>query len=174
MEVVGLEQLQRPWLGSPDYAIYVVWIMSVWAGLGISMLFFIGAMKMLSFEIIESAKIDGAGYWYILFKVILPQIKITIVNIYILSYIHCMTLFDYSYMLAGGGGEAGPGNCYDVMTLFFYRVAFGSTGAQMGGSFEVNSMGMGTTIACFLFTIVALVSFFQIKFTYRNMEVNTY
>jgi raffinose/stachyose/melibiose transport system permease protein len=130
-------------------------------------------MKMLDGSTIESAKIDGAGYWYIFLKIVMPQIKTTIMNIYILTYIFSMTVFDYSFILGGGQGNAGVNNGYDVMTLLFYRIAFGSVSA-MGGSFEINSMGLGTTVACLLFIIVAMISFIQIRTTYKGLEGGLY
>jgi raffinose/stachyose/melibiose transport system permease protein len=171
LKLVGLEQLQQPWLGMPQYGIYVVWLMGLWAGLGVSMLFFVGAMRTLPKDTLEAATIDGAGFWTTLFRIVIPQIRVTVVNIYVLTYIFSFTAFDYSFMLAGGTGSAGLNNAYDVMTLFFYRVAFGNVGG-MGGSFEVNSMGMGTTIACVLFFIIAIVSFVQLRIAFRMTQVN--
>ncbi len=143
--LVGLGQFEKPWLGMPGYGIYFVWIMGTFASLGVGMLFFIGAMKMLDGSTIESAKIDGAGYWYILVKIVMPQIKTTIMNIYILTYIFSMTVFDYSFILGGGQGNAGVNNGYDVMTLLFYRIAFGSVSAMNNwgeiGLFDIFQRG---------------------------------
>ncbi len=173
LALIGLGQLQKPWLGMPAYGITFVWIMGTFASLGVCMLFFVGAMKMLDDSVIESARIDGARYWSILLKIVLPQIKTTILNIYILTYIFSMTVFDYSFILGGGQGNAGVNNSYDVMTLLFYRIAFGSVSA-MGGSFEINSMGMGTTVACLLFVIVGIISFMQLRMTYKGLEEGIY
>lgn len=171
LALINLGEYQKPWLGVPEYGIYIVWMIGAWSGIGFGMLFFTGAMKMLPKDTIESAKIDGAGFWLILFRIIIPQIKITILNIIILTYIFSMTVFDYSYLLAGATGSAGIKNCYDVMTLFFYRIAFGNLG-EMGGTLEVNSIGMGTTIACVLFGIIMIVAFVQLKFAYKRTEAD--
>lgn len=173
LELIGLGQFQKPWLGMPGFGMFFVWLMGVFSSMGVCMLFFIGAMKMLDESVNESANIDGAGYWSILFKIVLPQIKTTFFNVYILTYIFSMTAFDYSFILGGGRGMGGVNGSYDVLTLLFYRVAFGST-SQMGGSFEVNAMGMGSTIACLLFIMIAVISFFQIKLTFKSLEENNY
>jgi len=57
----------------------------------------------------------------------------------------------------------------DVMALFFYRIAFGDNSA-VGGSTNVNAMGMGTTIACVMFAIVFVVALVQVFVTYRRTE----
>lgn len=167
LQAVGLGSLQRPWLGVPEYAIYIVWLIGAWSGIGVGMLFLVGAMKMLPRDGIESAQIDGATFWEILFRIVLPQIKVTIINLMILTYIGAMTVFDYSFLLAGSTGSAGVNNCFDVLTLFFYRIAFGNMGA-MGGSLEVNAMGMGTTIASVLFVLIMLVALALLGFAYRK------
>jgi ABC-type sugar transport system permease subunit len=69
----------------------------------------------------------------------------------LISYIVSMTIFDFSYIL--GGTSGGIDGSVDVMSLFFYRIAFGDNN-PLGGSISQNSMGMGTTIAIVLFFII--------------------
>jgi raffinose/stachyose/melibiose transport system permease protein len=129
------------------------------------MIYFVAAMKMLSDEVMEASYLDGAGYWRRFFSVIMPQIRSSIVNIAMISYIAAMTLFDFSYLL--GGVSGGINNSMDVMTLFFYRITFGTTGA-MGGTVSTNSVGMGTTIAVVMFAIIFVVALIQLRFTYKE------
>lgn len=163
MEMVGLGAYTRSWLGIPEYGIYIVWAMITWAGIGVGMMYFISAMKMLDMECLESAYIDGAGFWKRLWYIVLPQVKMTILNIVLIGYIFSMTVFDYSYLL--GGTEGGVNGSVDVMSLFFYRMAFGEN-TPYGGHISSNSIGMGTTIACVLFAMVFLVALLQIVVVY--------
>ena len=80
-----------------------------------------------------------------------------------------MTVFDYSYIL--GGTSGGINGSVDVMSLFFYRMAFGDN-TPFGGSVSSNSMGMGTTIACVLFAMIFVVALIQIFVVYRKGEDN--
>lgn len=164
---VGLGEHARPWIGIPDYGIYIVWAMTAWAGIGVGMIFFLGAMKMIDGEMIEAAYLDGAGYWRRFFAIVLPQIKMTVLNMLILTYIFSMTVFDFSFILGGVGG--GINRNVDVMALFFYRISFGDNSA-VGGTMNTNAMGMGTTIACVMFLLVFVVSVVQITTTYRQQE----
>lgn len=164
---LGWEGLIRPWLGIPEIGIYVVWIMIAWSGIGVGMMFLVGAMKMVPAECMEAAYVEGAGIWKRLFSVILPQIKITIVNLVLISYIFSMTLFDYSYILGGTAG--GIDGSVDVMSLFFYRTAFGDTN-PLGGRISQNSMGMGTTIACLLFLMIFVIAIIQITVMNKREE----
>lgn len=164
---VGLGEFARPWIGIPEYGIYIVWAMNAWAGIGVGMIFFLGAMKMIDGEMLEAAYLDGAGYWRRFFSIVLPQLKVTVLNMLILTYIFSMTVFDFSFILGGAGG--GINRNMDVMALFFYRVSFGDNSA-VGGTMNTNAMGMGTTIACVMFLLVFVVSVFQIILTYRQGE----
>lgn len=163
MEMIGLGAYTRSWLGIPEYGIYIVWAMITWAGIGVGMMYFISAMKMLDLECLESAYLDGAGFWKRLWYVVLPQVKMTILNIVLVGYIFSMTVFDYSYLL--GGTEGGVNGSVDVMSLFFYRMAFGDN-TPLGGYISSNSIGMGTTIACVLFAMVCVVALIQIVVVY--------
>ena len=167
LEGVGLGEWARPWMGLPEFGIYMVWILVAWSGIGVGMVFFLGAMKMISHEVIEAALLDGASYWGRFFRIVLPQIRTTILNMFILTYIFAMTMFDFSFILGGAAG--GINRSVDVMALFFYRISFGDNSA-VGGSTNVNAMGMGTTIACVMFAIVFIVALVQVAITYRRSE----
>jgi ABC-type sugar transport system permease subunit len=80
-----------------------------------------------------------------------------------------MTVFDYSYLLGGTAG--GINGSVDVMSLFFYRMAFGDNN-PLGGRISNNSVGMGTTIACVLFAMVFVVALIQILIVYRGGKDN--
>lgn len=159
LRAVGLGQYAKPWLGIPELGIYLVWIMISWAGMGVGMIYFIGAMKMIPPETLESAYVDGAGFWRRLISIVVPQIKSTIFNLVLTTYIIAMTIFDFSYILGGPGG--GINGNMDTLSLLFYRTAFGEN-SPLGGKVSANAMGMGTTVACVLFLLVFVVALVQI------------
>ncbi|WP_331699944.1 carbohydrate ABC transporter permease [Paenibacillus sp. IITD108] len=167
LEAIGMSEYTRPWMGVPEFGIYIVWLLIAWSGIGVGMVFFLGAMKMISHEIMEAALLEGASYWRRFWSIIVPQIKTTIFNMLILTYIFAMTTFDFSFML--GGVSGGINRSVDVMSLFFYRIAFGENSA-VGGTTNVNAMGMGTTIACVMFVIIFVVALLQLSLTYRKSE----
>ena len=61
LEAVGLGDHFQPWLGLPGSALVVVSLMSVWQYVGIPMLLFSAALLSIPDEIIEAARVDGAG-----------------------------------------------------------------------------------------------------------------
>ncbi len=168
LEWIGLGEYVRPWLGLPGYGIYIVWLMISFSGFGVGMIFFLGAMKMISKESLEAGYLDGAGFWKRLFGIILPQMKITILNMILITYIISMTIFDFSFIL--GGVSGGVDRNVDVMALMFYRIAFGESNNPLGGNISENAMGLGSTVACVLFLIIFLISMIQVWLTYRRRE----
>ncbi len=156
---VGLDSLVRPWLGIPELGIFFIYVMITWGGVGIGMTFFLGAMKMINKDCLEAARIDGAGFWTRLVRVVLPQIKVTTINLILLGYIYSMTMFDFSYVL--GGSTGGMDGSIDTLALFFYRIAFGDSN-PVGGKLYENSIGMGTTIACLLFIMIFVIALLQL------------
>jgi raffinose/stachyose/melibiose transport system permease protein len=168
LEMIGLGEYVRPWLGLPGYGIYIVWLMISWSGFGVGMVFFLGAMKMISKDSLEAGYLDGAGFWKRLFTIILPQMKITILNMILITYIVSMTIFDFSFIL--GGVSGGVDHDVDVMALMFYRIAFGESNNPLGGNISENAMGLGSTVACVLFVLIFLISMIQVWLTYRRRE----
>ena len=167
LKKIGLGFLSQPWLGMPSLGIYIVWMMISWAGFGVGMVYFIAAMKMIPTDSLEAAYLEGAGYWQRLVRIIVPQIKGTILNLVLISYITAMTIFDFSYIL--GGVSGGIDGSVDVMSLFFYRIAFGDNN-PLGGNLDENSIGMGTTIAVILFFLIVVVSIIQVQLMTRKVE----
>lgn len=66
--------IQNPpnWLNSPTYSKWVIIIMSVWKGLGSSIILYIAGMQGISTSYYEAAKIDGANWLYIFRKITFP------------------------------------------------------------------------------------------------------
>jgi ABC-type sugar transport system permease subunit len=168
LAAVGLGGLAQPWLGIPQLGFLLLFVMITWGGIGVGMTFLIGAMNMIGKDGIEAAYMEGAGYWTRLTRVVLPQIKVTILNLVLIGYIYSMTMFDFSYILSGGvsGGIDGS---LDVMALMFYRIAFGDVN-PVGGKISENSMGMGTAVACVLFVLIFVIALIQIVFMSRKED----
>jgi raffinose/stachyose/melibiose transport system permease protein len=166
LEWIGLGQYVRPWLGIPEFGMYIVWLMISWTGFGVGMIFFLGAMKMISRDSLEAGYLDGAGYWRRLFSIILPQIKVTVLNMILITYIVSMTIFDFNFIL--GGVSGGLNRNLDVMSLFFYRITFGVSNNPLGGNLSSNAMGLGSTVAVVLFALIFVISLLQIILTYKR------
>jgi raffinose/stachyose/melibiose transport system permease protein len=80
LQAVGLANLDMPWLGLESTALVTLSLMSVWQNVGIPMMLFLAALIRIPDELVDAAKVDGAGpwktFWRIQFPLILPTVGI--------------------------------------------------------------------------------------------------
>jgi alpha-glucoside transport system permease protein len=74
----------------------------LWAQVGFSMVLLSAAVKGVPGDSLEAARIDGAGERQIFFQVIVPQIKGTIITVFITVLIGTMKVFDIVYVMTNG------------------------------------------------------------------------
>lgn len=145
LKAVGLGDLFGPWLGLEGPALVVVSLMSVWQYVGIPMLLFSAALLAIPDEIIEAARVDGAGAWRIFRGIQLPMIAPTIGVVAILTFVGNFNAFDLVYAVQGG--LAGPEFSTDIMGTLFYRTFFGF-------QLQLGSPTLGATVAGMMFLII--------------------
>ncbi len=77
-------------------------VILLWAQVGYSMVLLSAAIKGVPEETIEAARIDGAGGGSVFFRIVVPQIRGTIVTVFITVLITVMKIFDIVYVMTGG------------------------------------------------------------------------
>ena len=77
-------------------------ILMAWQQIGYMMIIYIAGFQSVSEDILEAARIDGAGKWKILFKVIVPNMMTTVSICMFLSLTNSFKLFDQNLALTGG------------------------------------------------------------------------
>jgi len=148
LEAIGLGFLVRPWLGTPSIALVVIAIVTSWQFLGTSIIFYTAGIDTIDKEVLEAARIDGAGplaeIRYIIFPSILPIVGVVTILIFIGDF----TQFDIVYAMTSP--YANPQYGTDLFGSLFYRAAFFPTGRGGWG------MGMGATVATMIVLIVSI------------------
>jgi raffinose/stachyose/melibiose transport system permease protein len=145
LEVVGLGDQFAPWLGLSGTALVTVSLMSVWQWVGIPMILFSTALLSISDEVLEAARVDGAGTWRTFWTIQLPLILPTVGIVAILTFVGNFNAFDLIYSVQGA--LAGPDFSTDILGTFFYRTFFGFQ-LQLGNPI------MGATVAGMMFLII--------------------
>lgn len=148
LATVGLESLQRTWIGDPKYAIYTLLIANVyqWAGMGI--IYYRAGMANISHDIYEAATIDGAGFWQTFFRITVPLLKNTHQLLILLGTIGCLKFFDLVYIMTSGG----PAGATEFPLTFLYKKFIS----------ESNS-GVASAVAVVVMFIALILAAFQIK-----------
>jgi len=160
LDGIGLEALTRPWLGSMDTALFSVIFVDSWASIGFSMLIFLAGLQAVDNEIFEAARIDGANPIQILTRITLPMLGPSLMIMSVLVFIGSFETFEYVFAMQGSSG--GPYYSTDVLTTFFYRLAFGTVD---GG----QAIGLGSAVAVVLFIIIGIATSL-ILFVFRKND----
>ncbi len=145
LKAIGLGGFFAPWLGLEGPALIVISLMSVWQWVGIPMLLFSAALLGIPDEILEAARVDGAGPWRIFARIQLPMIAPTIGIVAVLTFVGNFNAFDLVYAVQGG--LAGPEFSTDLLGTFFYRTFFGF-------QLQLGNPTMGATVAGMMFLII--------------------
>lgn len=101
-------------------------VILLWAQVGFSMVLLSAAIKSVPTDTIEAARIDGASERQIFARVVVPQIRGTIVTIFITVTITVMKIFDVVYVTTAGNFNTDVlGNQFwtQISTFFNYGAA---------------------------------------------------
>jgi raffinose/stachyose/melibiose transport system permease protein len=145
-----LNFLAPPFLGSTTLALPTIAVITAWVGMGFPVLVFLAAFSDVPKDLLDTAALDGAGRLHILFSVLIPSIRPTLVVITSMNFIGAFSTFDLIYIMEGT--QAGPSSSTDVLSTLFYRTGFGGFGTT------AQSMGLATALAVVGFAIVVAVS----------------
>jgi ABC-type sugar transport system permease subunit len=132
LEMIGLGQFTRGWIGDPDTALYAVLATAVWAATGFVMVIFLSALRNVDVELVEAATLDGANAAQRLWHIILPQIMPVFLMVATVTLVGGFSVFDIVFIVTGGG----PANATSVLGTYSYKNAF-----------QLNDISYGTTLA---------------------------
>lgn len=148
---VGLESLQRSWLGDSKTALWYIAFTLLWQAAGYYMVMHIAAMDGISPEIYESATLDGASAWRKLVSITMPLMKDIIGITFVLALSGTINLsFVLSQVMTGGG----PNGASSVLLQYMYTQGF------VNGNF-----GYAMAITVFTLAISVALSMLSRKLT---------
>lgn len=148
---VGLESLQRSWLGDSKTALWCIAFTLLWQAAGYYMVMHIAAMDGISPEIYESATLDGASAWRKLISITMPLMKDIIGITFVLALSGTINLsFVLSQVMTGGG----PNGASSVLLQYMYTQGF------VNGNF-----GYAMAITVFTLAISVALSMLSRKLT---------
>lgn len=135
------------WLNSPDYSKWVIIIMSVWKGLGGSIILYIAGMQGISSTYYEAAKIDGANWLYIFRKITLPLLMPVTFYLVVTGCIGGAQMYVEPRLIFANNGPANS-TFTTVMHLYDY-------------TFTHSKAGYGSAVALVLGVIIFVLTALQ-------------
>lgn len=107
LRAVGLDSIARPWLADPTTAMPVVMAITIWQWTGLTFILFYAAMSQIEPEVLEAARIDGAGNVRALWAIVWPMCRGTTAALAMLGLIGALKTFDVPYLVTKGGPNHG-------------------------------------------------------------------
>ena len=143
------------WLSNPTLAMPSIVAMSVWQGLGTSIIIFLAGLQAIPGELLDAASVDGAGRWARFRNIVLPLLTPSIFFTGVLSLIDSFQVFDQIFVLS----RPRPTDATITVVYFIYE-----------NGFKFFKMGYATAASWVLFLIVAV--FTAIYFRSQNRWVH--
>lgn len=138
------------WLNDLKMTKLAIVLPSLFTGSGISLLLYYSAIRSIPTEILEAAKIDGAGPWKRIWAMILPNIKFIIIIQFVAFMSGVLLAFDNIYIMTQGG----PANSTLVVSMLVVNSAF-----------QQSRFGISGAMSLFMFVLIAVLSIIQNKLT---------
>jgi multiple sugar transport system permease protein len=134
-------------LSSQNLAMPSVIVMSIWGGVGFSMVVYLAGLQAIPEELYEAAKIDGAGTFARLRFITVPMLAPTSLFLLVIGIIGSFGIFTQIFVMTSGG----PGTRTTTIVYYIYQQAF--TYYHMG---YASTLGYGLFVLLFVVTLLQL------------------
>jgi multiple sugar transport system permease protein len=140
------------WIITPELVYPAIVLCEVWQWTPFMFLILLAALSNVDQSLIEAAEIDGARWWRIFWKIVLPAIRPVLAIVLLIRALDLVRLFDIVWALTKGG----PGTMTETISVYAYVQGF--------EQFETSY-----TAAIALLVIVILST--VVIFALRRMEI---
>lgn len=149
--------IQEPllWLADKNLAMPAVVLMSVWSGVGFSMVIYLAGLQSIPEEMYEAAKVDGAGPWSRLRHITVPMLAPTTLFLMVMGVIGSFQVFTQIFIMTSGG----PVGRTTTVVYYIYEAAF-----------KFYEMGFASTLAYGLFAMLFVFTLLQLRM-YRKGDL---
>jgi alpha-glucoside transport system permease protein len=121
-------------------------VILIWLQAGFAMVLLSAAIKAVPEETLEAARIDGANELQIFFQVVVPQIRGTMIAVFITVLLLVLKVFDIVYVTTGGNFET------NVIAVAFVQQIF-----------QFGQAGYASAIVVILLVAVLPVLWYQVR-----------
>jgi len=135
-------------LGNPATVNWALIAVGIWGSVGFATVILSAAIKGISTEVLEAARVDGATETQIFWRVIVPMVSLPISVVAVTLVVNVIKLFDLIYVMTAGG----PGAASRVIAFSMYQEAF-----------PQGQFGYGATIAVVMVLLLIPVMVYNIR-----------
>ena len=141
------------WLGNPHTALPAILLFVAWKTFGYNMIIFLAALQAVNADLIDAARVDGAGAWVRFRHVTLPAIAPTMLLVAILTVAGMFQLFAEPYVMTQGGPAK------STVTVLYFMFEEG---------FKWWNLGSGAAVAFILFLCIFVTTLVQMRIARRS------
>jgi N-acetylglucosamine transport system permease protein len=153
---VGLDSLERAWLGDPSTILWAIAAVAVWSSVGFYMVIFIASMQSIPTSFYEAAVLDGASRWKQFKDITIPLMWETIRTSLIYIAIAALDFFTLVQVMSGGGGGVAARKA-EVAAVYMY-----------GEAFTRSRWGSASAVGVILLLLTLLLSVVIMRVTRRE------
>lgn len=146
LQAFGLQHAGYAWLANETTALLVVMSVAVWQSSGIVFVLYYAAMSQIDTEILEAARLDGAGDLRVLAAIVWPGVRGTTLAIAILTAIGSLKTFDIPFLITQGG----PTYSTEFLGTQIYRVSVALSQVGYGAALSIVLLLLALTMAVVL------------------------
>jgi ABC-type sugar transport system permease subunit len=148
-----LFHIHAPWLFDPWWARVSVILVSLWLTFPYFFLVCLGALQSIPGDLVEAARVDGAGGWQVFRRITLPLLLISTAPLMIASFAFNFNNFNNIFLLTGGGpstNDQSVAGSTDILISYTYKLAFSAGQGQQYST--------AAAISIIIFLIVGTIS----------------
>jgi multiple sugar transport system permease protein len=147
--VLALVGIDGPgWWTDPAWAMPSIILASAWKDLGFVMIILLAGLQAIPTDVLEAARVDGAGWWRRLWSIVLPLLSPSTFFVLVISLINGFQVFDQVYAMTGGG----PDDSTEVVVLRVHALAF-----------RYGEAGSAAALSWLLFLVILAVTVVQVR-----------
>ncbi len=110
----------QPWLSDSDLAMWMVIIADVWKLTPLVAILLLAGLQSIDREVVEVARVDGAGPWQVFRHILLPLVTPVILILLVLRTMEAFKVFDLIWIMTHGG----PANSTQTIAIYAYQTAY--------------------------------------------------
>ena len=153
LKEVGLRGI--PWLSTSKTAMLAIILVNVWRGTPFFAISFLTGLVAIDRELYEVADVEGANSWQKFIRITLPLLKPVIAVVLLFSALMTVSEFNIIYVLTGGG----PMYSTHLLATLAYQEGIAT-----------GDIGRGAAISVFLFPVLLMASYFQLRIVRRGVQ----
>lgn len=137
------------WLGSTSWVNTSLIIAGIWGSVGFATVILSAALKGISTEILEAARVDGARENQIFWRILIPMLSLPISVVAVTLIINVVKLFDLIKVMTNGG----PGAASRTIAFTMYQEALGGA----------RNFDYGAAVAVVMLAVLIPVMVFNVR-----------